>query len=209
MDAALLRRSELALAETLAEAGVELLQYRNKQASSRNLFQISKNLVALLHPRGVRLVVNDRADVAALVGADGVHVGQEDLGVEQARAICGSACWVGISTHTLEQVREADETSADYIAVGPVFATTTKERPDPVIGLDFLRRVRPLTSKPLVAIGGITLERAEEVFRAGADSLAVAGNLCAASDPARRAQEYLALAARIFAETNGTKDTHA
>ncbi len=203
IDAGLLRTSELAFAETLAEAGVALFQYRNKQASSRQLFEISRGLVALLRPRGVRLVVNDRPDVAAVAGADGVHVGQEDLDVEHARALCGPSRWIGVSTHTLEQVRQANETSADYIAAGPVFPTTTKERPDPVVGLDFLRHARTLTPKPLVAIGGITLERAEEVFRAGADALAVGRDLLVAPDPAARARELLNLSARVFDEIHG------
>ena len=117
MDAALLRTSETALAEMLVKSGVELIQYRNKQGSSRHLFQVSRSLVVLLNPYGVRLIVNDRPDVAALAEAGGVHVGQEDLGVEEARAICGAERWVGVSTHILEQVEEADKTSADYVAV--------------------------------------------------------------------------------------------
>src|SRR5574337_115355 len=103
MDAALLRGSELAFAEMLADSGVELIQYRNKRISSRSLFQVSRNLASFLNPRGVRYIVNDRPDVAALAEAGGVHVGQEDLGVEEARAICGALRWVGVSTHTLQQ----------------------------------------------------------------------------------------------------------
>ena len=142
------------------------------------------------------MVVNDRADVASMVGAGGVHVGQEDLPAEDARRICGPSRWVGVSTHNLEQFRAAAETSADYIAVGPVFETTTKERPEPAVGLAFLRAVRPLTRKPVVAIGGITLERAAEVYQSGADSIAVAKDLLGWADPARRAAEFLELAGR-------------
>ncbi len=200
MDAVLLRTSELAFAEMMAESGVELIQYRNKQASSRTLFQVSQGLSDFLTARGVRLVVNDRADVAALVEAGGVHVGQEDLGVEQARAICGATRWVGVSTHTLEQVAQADQSSADYIAVGPIFPTSTKEKPDAVVGVGFLRRARPLTRKPLVAIGGITLERAGDAFRAGADSVAVARDLLSAAHPATRARQFLDLAAQLSGE---------
>ncbi len=138
--------------------------------------------------------------MAALAGAGGVHVGQEDLGVEEARAVCGAGCWVGISTHTLDQLRQAEQTSADYVAVGPVFATATKERAGPVVGVEFVRRARSLTRKPLVAIGGITLEKAEAVFGAGADAVAVARDLLAAHDPGARAREYLSLAARIDRE---------
>lgn len=196
MDAVLLRTSELAFAQMLAESGVELIQYRNKQASSRNLFQISKNLISFLRRQGVRLVVNDRPDVAAMAGTDGVHVGRQDLGVAEARKVCGDALLVGISTHTLEQVREADQTSADYVAVGPIFATTTKEKPDPTVSVEFVLRARALTKKPLVAIGGITVENAAEVYRAGADSVAVARDLICAADPAKRARQYLEVAAR-------------
>ncbi len=148
---------------------------------------------------GVRFIVNDRPDIAAMIGAGGVHVGQEDLPVEAARAICGSGCWVGVSTHNLAQLREADRTSADYIAVGPIFPTATKENPDPVVGIDFLRLARQETRKPLVAIGGITIESAAEVFRAGADSVAVIRDLLEAPSPSGRAREYLAIAGGAFA----------
>ncbi len=200
MDAALLRGSELAFAEMLVESGVKLIQYRNKKIPARSLFKISWNLAGFLNPLGVRYIVNDRPDVAALADASGVHVGQEDLGVEEARAICGATRWVGVSTHTLEQVEQADKTSASYIAVGPIFATGTKENPDPVVGVDFVRRARPLTRKPLVAIGGITLERAGEIFRAGADCVAVARDLLCASDPGSRARQFLDLAAQVSGE---------
>jgi thiamine-phosphate pyrophosphorylase len=117
------------------------------------------------------------------------------LGVEEARAICGRQRWVGVSTHTLEQVATADRTSADYIAFGPIFPTTTKQNPDAVVGTELLRRARQMTHKPLVAIGGITLERAAEVYAAGADSLAVVRDLICAASPAERAREYLKVAA--------------
>ena len=197
MDADSLRTSELAFAEMLADSGVELLQYRNKKISPQNLFEICRNLAASLRPRGARLIVNDRPDIAALVGAGGVHVGQKDLGVEQARALCPPPAWVGISTHTLDEVRHAAATSADYVAVGPILPTRTKEKPEPAVGTDFIRRARRLTEKPLVAIGGITLENAADVYGAGADSLAVARDLIEARDPAQRARDFLALFSRL------------
>ncbi|MBI1749281.1 MAG: thiamine phosphate synthase [Acidobacteria bacterium] len=210
MDAALLgtsacpegSRRAFAVAEALASAGVGLIQYRDKQISAANLLAVSRELVSLLHRHGARFVVNDRPDVAALAGAGGVHVGQEDVPVEDARVVCGRDCWVGISTHNEAQVREADATSADYIAVGPVFSTSTKQQADPVVGLDFVRRARAMTRKPLVAIGGITVENAEQVWRAGADSVAVARDLLAAADPALRASEYLRLAAQFGVGNN-------
>jgi len=198
LDPSLTSAPLVPLAESLAVAGVRLIQLRDKTSSARQLYMNAKNLTAALFPRGVRVIVNDRPDIAAIVGAGGVHVGQEDLPVEDARRICRLPLWVGVSTHNLEQLREAARTSADYIAVGPVFPTATKENPDPVVGTGLLRDARRITDKPLVAIGGITLDRAEEVFRAGADSVAVIGDILSADDPAARAREYLAIAARGF-----------
>src|ERR1019366_9621845 len=142
IDSALLTISELALAETLAGSGVELIQYRNKKAPPRSLFEISRRLSNGLAQRGARFIVNDRPDIALLAGAGGVHVGQDDLGVDEARAICGSERWVGVSTHSLDQVEAADRTSADYIAFGPIFPTTTKQNPDAVVGTELLRQAR-------------------------------------------------------------------
>jgi thiamine-phosphate pyrophosphorylase len=195
IDPTLLTISELELAETLAGSGVELVQYRNKTGSSRQFFDVSRQLSTALAPLGVRLIVNDRPDIALLAGAGGVHVGQEDLSVEDARAVCGADRWVGVSTHTLEQLAAADRTPADYIAFGPIFTTATKKNPDPVVGTELLRKARLLTKKPLVAIGGITLERAAEVYRAGADSLAVIRDLTCVPNPGVRAREYLDVAA--------------
>ncbi|HEV2198060.1 MAG TPA: thiamine phosphate synthase [Candidatus Acidoferrum sp.] len=191
LDAALLTISETECARQLVDAGVRLLQYRNKTASSRDLLESSKRLSAELMPRGVTFLVNDRADVAALADASGVHVGQEDLGAEEARAVVGRSKLVGISTHNRAQFEQAAATSADYIAVGPIFSTSTKPNPDPVVGTEFIRKVRPLTDKPIVAIGGITLERAAEVVRAGADSVAVISDILRAPDPGARARRYV------------------
>lgn len=170
-----------------------MLQYRDKTASSRELFAFSEKLSSVLLPRGVSFLVNDRADVAFLAEASGVHVGQEDLGVEAARTVIGAQKLVGVSTHNLKQFQQAAATSADYIAVGPVFSTSTKAKPDPVIGIEFIRRVRLLTEKPIVAIGGITLERAAEVVEAGADSVAVISDILRAPDPGERARQYIDL----------------
>src|SRR5260370_10659751 len=195
LDPSLLATSELVLAEMLAESGVELIQYRNKNAPSRELFEISLRLSTALARRGVRFIVKDRPDIALRAGAGGVHVGQEDLGVEEARAICDKQRWVGVSTHTLEQLAAADRTSADYIAFGPIFPTTTKQNPDAVVGMELLRRARQMTRNPLVAIAGITLERAREVYGAGADSLAAVSDLICAANPGERARAFLEVAA--------------
>ncbi|MGA8145263.1 MAG: thiamine phosphate synthase [Candidatus Acidiferrales bacterium] len=197
LDVAQASGSEMQIPQMLAEAGVTLIQIRDKHASPRGIFEASQRLAGQLGRRGVRIVVNDRPDIAAMIGAGGVHVGQEDLPVEEARRIVGRGRWVGVSTHNFEQFGIADSTSADYMAVGPIFPTSTKANPDPVVGIEFLRAARRITRKPLVAIGGITVQSAESVFRAGADSLAVVGDLLSAPDPARRAREYLAIAERV------------
>lgn len=191
MDASLVPCPEPAFAEMLADAGAGFVQYRNKPATSRDLYGASLRHAEFFRSRGVRFLVNDRPDIAALVGADGVHVGQEDLGVEQARAVVGPGRWVGVSTHNADQFRRAMATTADYIAVGPVFPTSSKQNPDPVVGLEFVRHARALTKKPVVAIGGITLDRAAAVIEAGADSVAVLSDICAAPDPAAQVARYL------------------
>jgi thiamine-phosphate pyrophosphorylase len=200
-------------ATVLADAGVRLMQLRDKglgvgadaadgdrvngRVNGRRLLTNARELIAQTADRGVKLIVNDRPDIAAMAGAAGVHVGQEDLPVEDARRICGTRCWVGVSTHNMEQLREAASSSADYIAVGPIFPTSSKENPDPVVGLDFLRIARQITSKPLVAIGGITRATTAEVWRAGADSVAVIRDISMSSDPASVAAEYLAIAEQL------------
>jgi len=132
--------------------------------------------------------MNDRADLCLAAEFDGVHVGQEDLSPESVRGIIGPERWLGVSTHNPEQLREADLTCADYLAIGPVFTTSSKERPDPVVGLEGVRRARALTGKPLVAIGGITRANAASVIDAGADSVAVISDLL--REPRKSAEEF-------------------
>src|SRR5579859_2474037 len=184
LDAALIPSDELELALKLADAGVRLLQYRNKSASPRQVFETAKHLAWHLVPRGVSFIVNDRSDIAALAGATGVHVGQDDLDVAAER-------WVGVSTHNLDQFQRAAATSADYVAVGPIFPTESKRNPDPTIGIAFIRNVRSLTKKPIVAIGGITLENAARVMESGADSVAVISDILRAPNPVEHARRYL------------------
>jgi len=191
LDATLLKNSLQNCAQELAAAGVRWLQYRNKTASARELLDTSRQLVLSLESSHTLLVVNDRPDVAALVGAKGVHVGQDDLDVERTRAVVGKEMWVGVSTHNPEQFRRAGATSADYIAMGPIFATTSKMNPDPVVGLEMIRQVRRLTDKPIVAIGGITLDRARAVIDEGADSVAVISDILLARSPGERARQFL------------------
>lgn len=181
-----------AICAALLDAGVRLFQHRNKSASPRQLLEEVSLLLPMIRRAGARLIVNDRADVALIADADGVHLGQTDLPVNMARRVLQPGRIVGYSTHNLEQLRHADASSADYVAFGPIFETGSKARPDPVVGLDGLRRAREATAKPLVAIGGITVQNAREVIDCGADSTAVISGLLAADDLAARAHDLLA-----------------
>jgi thiamine-phosphate pyrophosphorylase len=176
---------------TLLGAGVRLFQYRQKQGSSRQIFEGVRRLIPVIHEWGGLIIVNDRADVASAAGAHGVHLGQDDLPVGLARRVLKPEQWLGCSTHNLDQLRHADASPADYLAFGPVFPTNSKEAPDPTVGLDGLARARQATSKPLVAIGGITAGNARQAVQQGADFVAVISGLLAAPDLAERAREYL------------------
>jgi thiamine-phosphate pyrophosphorylase len=178
----------LAAAEELAAAGCALLQYRNKQGTARQMLEEARELRARLGV-SVKLIMNDRADLCLAAGFDGLHLGQDDLLPKSARRILGPDRWLGVSTHNPEQLAEADKASADYLAIGPIFATTSKANPDPVVGLEGLRRARELTRKPLVAIGGITRANARSVIDAGADAVAVISDLL--RDPRKSAEEFL------------------
>ena len=136
----------------------------------------------------VKLIMNDRADLCLVADFDGVHVGQDDLSPPSVRTIIGPGRWLGFSTHNPQQVKEGDPTSADYLAIGPVFSTSSKDRPDPVVGLEGVRQARQLTRKPLVAIGGITRANAASVIEAGADSVAVISDLL--REPRKSAEEF-------------------
>ncbi len=161
------------IVQMMLAGGARLIQLRDKDASARELLDAARACLTVTQAAGARLIINDRVDVALTSGADGVHLGQEDLSVEEAREILGEDKIIGISTHSLEQFKAALETSANYIAVGPVYQTKTKENPGPVVGLELVRQAKTLTDRPLVAIGGITVECAAEVIAAGADSVAV------------------------------------
>lgn len=182
----------LALADALAEAGCTLLQYRNKSGNARVRLEQARELRrrsrARVPPPHVRLIMNDRADLCIAADFGGVHVGQDDLSAESVRKIIGPDRWLGISTHNPEQLREADLTTADYLAIGPVFATSSKNKPDPAVGLEGVRRARQLTRKPLVAIGGITRANAASVIEAGADSVAVISDLL--REPRKSAEDF-------------------
>ncbi len=172
-------------ASELIAGGISLLQYRNKSGNTRRMLDDARSLRELK----AKLIMDDRADLCLAAGFDGVHVGQDDLTPAAVRSIIGGKLILGVSTHNPEQVRAAGLTPADYIAVGPVFATGSKLNPDPVIGLEGLRRARSLTGKPLVAIGGITRQNCRSVIDAGADSVAVISDLLV--QPRKSAEEFL------------------
>lgn len=175
-------------AEELVAAGARIVQYRNKSDDPQSILRHALELGRRIGARA-SLIMNDRADLCVAADFSGVHVGQDDLSPGSARKIVGRGRILGISTHNPDQVKEADRTSADYIAVGPVFETSTKENPDPVIGLAGVRRARQLTRKPLVAIGGIRRENCRSVIEAGADSVAVISDL--ARQPGKSVEEFL------------------
>ncbi len=176
-----------ATASELVAAGVTLLQYRNKSDNARQMLDQARELKRRLSS-SVKLIMNDRADLCLAAAFDGVHVGQDDLSPEGVRRVIGKSLWLGVSTHNPEQLAAADKTTADYLAIGPVFATSSKANPDPVIGLDGVRRARALTRKPLVAIGGITRENCRSVLDAGADTVAVISDLI--REPRKSAEEF-------------------
>jgi thiamine-phosphate pyrophosphorylase len=191
----------VAFADQLFAGGCTLLQYRNKGLSAREMLEQARELRRQSRaracpelvegapaPHGLKFIMNDRADLALVAEFDGVHVGQDDISPESVRSIIGPDRWLGVSTHNPEQMQEADLTSADYLAIGPVFSTSSKAKPDPVVGLEGVRRARALTRKPLVAIGGITRANAASVIEAGADSVAVISDLL--RDPRKSAEEF-------------------
>ena len=180
-------------AQQLAAAGVQILQYRNKSGDAVRMLIEARELRqrVLFSDRGetVTLIMNDRADLCLAADFEGVHVGQDDLSPGAARTIVGADRWLGLSTHNPDQVAKADKTSADYLAIGPVFGTSSKANPDPIVGLEGVRAARKLTNKPLVAIGGITRSNCLSVIEAGADSVAVISDLVRA--PGKSAEEFL------------------
>ena len=181
--------------ERLAAGGASLIQLREKHASPREFYRAALEAMIVAKRLGVQLVVNDRVDIAIAVKADGVHLGQDDLPPGKARMLLGEDRIIGFSTHTLDQALEANSAPVDYIAIGPVFPTSTKENPDAIVGAADIREVKSRISKPLVAIGGITLESARSVIDAGADSVAVISDLLAATDITERTRRFLELLA--------------
>jgi len=181
------------LGQAFLDGGAQLIQLRAKHLDARALLDAADRLVRLAEPAGARIIVNDRADVAAMCGAAGVHLGQQDLRPRDARALLGDRAMIGLSTHTPGQVDAALGESIDYIAVGPIYGTSTKDTGNAAVGLDLVRYAeKAADTRPVVAIGGITLARAPEVLAAGAASVAVISDLLETGDPTRRVAEFLA-----------------
>ena len=183
-------------AEAILEGGARILQLRHKGHFSRQLFSDGRRIAELCVAAGAIFVINDRADIAALLNV-ALHLGQDDLWPSEARNVLPPASLVGFSTHNEEQLRSADKQPVDYLAIGPIFATASKDNPDPVVGVNELRRLRAITTKPLVAIGGISRATAKDVLRSGADSVAVIRDLAADEHSTRalraRTEEWLRL----------------
>ncbi|MGO9519133.1 MAG: thiamine phosphate synthase [Candidatus Korobacteraceae bacterium] len=177
-------------ARDLAAGGVTLLQYRNKVGTTREMLYHAREIRSALGDL-VTLIMNDRADICLAADFDGAHLGQDDLSPQGARTVIGDRSILGVSTHNLEQLSEADAGPADYIAYGPIFRTSSKQNPDHVVSLEGIRAARAATKKPLVAIGGITRANARSVIDAGADSVAVISDLLSA--PAKVAEQFLRL----------------
>lgn len=163
-------------ARQILDAGARILQFRHKKFFSREAMAEAERIAGFCANAGAVFVINDRADIARLLGA-ALHLGQEDLPPREARGVVGKKTIIGFSTHNEAQLLAAASEPVDYLALGPIFATSSKENPDPVVGIDGLRRLRKLTDRPVAAIGGITRENARAVIEAGADSVAVIGDL--------------------------------
>ncbi len=189
-------RGAVDLARAMLAGGARLLQLRLKGVTTAELFETAGRLRELTAAAGATFIVNDRADVARAVGADGVHLGRDDLPIAAARPFLGADALIGVSTHDESQAAERTGSGADYLSVGPIFATTSKSPADPVVGCDRLRALRPRIAEPVVAIGGITAANAADVLTAGADAVAVIAALVRAVDVAAATAELLTIATR-------------
>lgn len=177
---------------TLAHAGVRIVQYRDKSASMRDALDLLHPLRLVTADLGVLLIINDRCDLAEAIGADGLHLGQDDLPLHEARTRLGADAIIGLSTHNLTQVQAASQQGADYIGFGPIFQTPTKRDHEPPVGIEGLRHIRPHTTMPVFAIGGITQQSVSALYQAGADGIAVASALSQGSDLQATLKSFLA-----------------
>jgi thiamine-phosphate pyrophosphorylase len=177
--------------ELFAAGGATLVQLRDKSAAAADFYRSAVESVKLARNLGIQIVINDRVDIALACDADGVHLGQDDMPPGMARKLLGAGRIIGFSTHSVAQAIAASAYQVDYIAIGPVFPTSTKENPDPVVGLESLGTVKKLVSMPVVGIGGITLSHARAVLDAGADSVAVISDLFVTGDITARIRSFI------------------
>lgn len=187
------RYSHVDLAKCAVQAGVHLVQYRDKAAPGRQALADIRAIASVCRDTRTTLMVNDRADLTIIGEADGVHIGQEDLPIPAARKVIGPDRIIGGTSSTLEEALQVERDGADYVALGHIFDTTTKQKDYPPRGLDTLKEVCDAVSIPVVAIGGITMGNARDVIDAGADMIALCSPICTADDPARAAAEFVAL----------------
>lgn len=177
-DISISKLSHLEQVKQLVAGGAEMIQLRDKHSSPKDFYESAKAVMEFTHDKNVKIIINDRVDIALAVKADGAHLGQDDFPIINARQILGNKAIIGFSTHSINQAIEAVKLPLDYIAIGPIFATSTKENPDDVVGLNGLKDVRKAIGEfPLVAIGGINFEKSKEVLKCGADSLAIISGL--------------------------------
>lgn len=189
-------RDPIESAQAVLTAGVRLLQLRDKTSTTRELVRIGHALHTLTRQYGAQLIVNDRLDVALAIEADGVHLGQDDLPVELARRIAGDRLIIGVSAETVEEAHQAEAAGADYLGVGPMFATHTKPDAGTPVGPERLRAIKQAVRIPVFGIGGITPENALAVLHAGADGICVISAIVGAPDPAMAARAFLRLLAQ-------------
>ena len=183
----------------LVDGGIRLIQLRDKHASARSFYESALAAISIARRHDVGIIINDRVDIALAAKADGVHLGQDDLSPEYARKILGASAIIGYSTHSLEQAKAASRLPIDYLAIGPVFSTNTKDNPDPLVALETVAEIkRAGGAVPLVAIGGIGPENIEGVFRAGADSVALVAGLVSDADQISKTAEKLILQADSY-----------
>jgi thiamine-phosphate pyrophosphorylase len=177
-------------AESIIKAGVKMLQLRCKKMSNADFCKLVTGLLPICKSHEVLLIINDRVDASLVTDVSGVHLGQDDFPATEARQLLPDAI-MGLSTHNISQVQDADRLPIDYISIGPIFPTTSKVNPDPVVGIELLRKAKSVTSKPIVCIGGITVNVIPELLRAGADGIAVISEIYKNDDVFNNVQRLL------------------
>ncbi len=190
-DSKLTKQGILKDVKQVLEAGCKIVQYREKEKSSEEMFKEAKKIAELCKSKGALFIVNDRLDIALAVNADGVHLGQTDLPLVLARKILGKDKIIGTSNHSIKEAKQSDKAGVDYISIGPVFCTSTKKDAGPALGLELLKQVRAITKLSLVGIGGVNEENLEEVLETGADSVAIISAIVSTKNPGKSAEKII------------------